>query len=555
MIAKESIEELKSSIDIVDVISYYIPLKKSGANYVAICPFHSEKTASFNVNPQKQIYHCFGCGASGDAINFVKEYEHLSYPEAIEKIASIFNFTLRYEQGKGREYSKLLDELNAMFKKELFVNKDALKYLKGRRVSDLTIERFSIGYAPSSAKVIEFLKSKAYKPEDGIKSGVLIHNDRGYYFRFEDRITFPIYTPFGKIVGFGGRTLGAHKAKYLNSPQSAIFNKSKLLYGYHQAREEIHSKNEIIITEGYMDVVMLHQAGFKNSVATLGTALNNGHIPLIKKGEPKVIVAYDGDSAGKEAAFRASVLLLSSHIEGFVVLFEDGADPADLVSKERINELHKIFENKQPLLEYVIDTTLARYDLNNPYQKQRAYDSVIELLKTFPTFVAESGAEMLAYRLRTTQKSIINAITHKSRKQSKEVDKGGVVNKKIDLLEGGIIKACLEDEGILEYVLDIVDESFFVNYKEEFLALLVDKKSPILQSIIVNPVIIATSKENIKKDISKLIEKRCLRDIESISSSKELKEEEKRFKIKEIRFVLDRIKRGEMVVYEGVGAI
>lgn len=555
MIAKESIEQLKSSIDIVDVISHYIPLKKSGVNFVARCPFHDEKTASFNVNTQKQIYHCFGCGAGGDAISFVKEYEHLSYPEAIEKIASIFNVTLRYEQGGGRDYSKVLDELNAMFKKELFTNENALNYLKNRKVSDSTIERFSIGYAPSSARVMEFLRNKAYPAEDAVKSGVLIQNERGYYFRFEDRITFPIHTAFGKIVGFGGRTLGAHKAKYLNSPQSAIFNKSKLLYGYYQARDEIHAKNEIVVTEGYMDVVMLHQAGFKNSVATLGTALNNGHIPLLKKGDPKVIVAYDGDSAGKEAAFKASALLLSSHIEGFVVLFENGADPADLVSGERIGELHKVFERKLPLLEYVLDTILSRYDLNNPHQKQKAYDSAIEILKTFPTFVAESGAEMLAFRLKTAQRGIIKEIKPKSAERSKEGQKSGIAHKRIDLLEGGIIKACLEDEAMLEYVLDIVDESFFVNLRAEFTALLRDKEDAMLQNIIVNPLLIPTSKENIKRDLLKLIEKRCLRDIEELNASKNLKEEEKRFKIKEIRFILERVKKGETVVYEGIGAI
>jgi len=556
MITKESIEQLKLSIDIVDVISHYITLKKSGTNYVAKCPFHEEKSASFNVNQNMQFYKCFGCGAGGDAISFVKEYEKLSYPEAIEKIASIFNFSLKYDKEGGRDYSKVLDGLNSYFKHELFNNKEALEYLKKRNISDSSIERFSIGYAPITQKVVEFLRQKAYPPEDAIKSGVMMQNDKNsYYFRFEERITFPITTAFGKIVGFGGRTLGKHKAKYLNSPQSAIFNKSKLLYGYFQAKDEIYTKKEVVVTEGYLDVIMLHQAGYKNSVATLGTALNSGHIPLLKKENPKVIIAYDGDSAGREAAFKAANLMLSSEIEGSVVLFEDGLDPADLVTQNRLDVLSSIFQQKKPFLDYILETLFSKVDISNPHQKQRVYGESLALIKNFPLFVAEEGAKIISFGLKVPLKNVLNDLRPSLKDKSGDL-KTNIVNKKIDLLEGCIIKSCYQDEETLSYVLDIIDDSFFINYRDEFLAMLhKDLEHKGLQEILINQLIIPSSKEVIRVNLVKLIENRCKRDIEYISKTASLKEEEKRFRIREIRLFIDRLKKGEVMVYESIGTI
>ncbi|MFP4333631.1 MAG: DNA primase, partial [Campylobacterales bacterium] len=443
MISKSSIEQLKAVVDIVDVISYYLPLKKNGANYTALCPFHDEKTPSFSVSAPKQIYHCFGCGAGGDAIKFVMEYEKLDYKEAIEKLATIFNFTLSYEKGSGgRDFSKVLDQINNFFKHELFNNQKALDYLKSRGISESSIEKFEIGYAPSSAKFMNFLQNKSLLVGDVMKAGVIINTQKGYYFRFEDRLMFPIFTPFGKLVGFGGRTLGEHQAKYLNSPQSPIFNKSKLLYGYSQAKDEVYKTNQIILTEGYLDVIMLHQAGFKNAVASLGTALNMGHIPLLKKGEPEVIMAFDGDSAGVNAAFKASTLLSKNAISGKVALFGEGKDPADMVKEDKISQLKMIFEKAPTLESFVIKQIVSKYDLSNPTLKQKAYIETLEYLKTLPEFLAQNSLELLSFTLKLPFKKAQNDLFKLTKKRAFDEPKRSIGLRSLDLLEASIIKAC-----------------------------------------------------------------------------------------------------------------
>ena len=224
MIKKESIENLKNHLDVVDVISQFLELKKSGANFKACCPFHGETTPSFVVSPAKQIYHCFGCGVGGDSIKFVMEYEKLSYPETIEKLASMYNFNLDYENTTEiKQDTKILEEVNKYYQK-LFVNNENVKeYIHKRGISEFSIEKFEIGYAPVSIDTINFLKSNHYNLNDAIDLGVIDNGTNGLYSRFIERITFPIYSITGKLVGFGGRTITGHNAKYVNSPQNKTF--------------------------------------------------------------------------------------------------------------------------------------------------------------------------------------------------------------------------------------------------------------------------------------------------------------------------------------------
>ncbi|MDD2640202.1 MAG: DNA primase, partial [Arcobacteraceae bacterium] len=274
MISKDSIENLKNHLDVVDVISQFIEIKKSGANFKACCPFHGEKTPSFVISPTKQIYHCFGCGVGGDAIKFVMEYEKLAYPEALEKLASMYNISLTYENNTQQKLdTKVLQEINQYYQKLFISNATAKEYIKSRGISEFSIEKFEIGYAPNSLQTINYIKDNFLNLGDAKELGVIDSGENGLYARFIERITFPIYALNGSIVGFGGRTITGHNAKYVNSPQTKLFNKSRLLYGYHLAKEHIYKRKEIIITEGYLDVIMLHQAGFEHSVATLGTAL------------------------------------------------------------------------------------------------------------------------------------------------------------------------------------------------------------------------------------------------------------------------------------------
>ena len=232
MISRESIEQLKQIVNISDVIGTYLELSKSGASFKALCPFHGEKTPSFVIHPQKGFYHCFGCGASGDAITFIMEYEKLTYPEAIEKLASIYNFSLHYTQGeKTPVKSTLLERLKGFYQSRL-EHSSALAYLKNRGVHENMIERFELGYAPMGAESIRFLEAEFFSKKEALELGVIAEESGRAYARFSERLIFPIYSPT-RLVGFGGRTLGNHPAKYINSPQTKIFNKSRLLYLFH----------------------------------------------------------------------------------------------------------------------------------------------------------------------------------------------------------------------------------------------------------------------------------------------------------------------------------
>ncbi|MCK4441657.1 MAG: DNA primase, partial [Sulfurovaceae bacterium] len=355
MIDKASEEELKNSIDIIDIISNYIEIKKAGANFKANCPFHGEKTASFVISPAKQIYHCFGCGVGGDAIQFVKEYEKLNYPEALEKIASIINFSLSYTKGSDNhnETRRILEQIQSWYRKNLDNSAISKQYLHNRGINQQSIEKFGIGYVGASFELMNFLSKNFLPIPKAEEAGVVARRDNGgFYARLTERITFPIYSPSGAIVGFGGRTITNHPAKYINSPQTKLFNKSQLLYGYSKAKENIYKNKKIIITEGYLDVIMLHQARFNEAVATLGTALTQEHLPILRKGEPHIILAYDGDKAGVNAALKASTMLTQNGFDGSVVLFPNGADPADMIAQNQIQEVANLLQNGQPLIPF-----------------------------------------------------------------------------------------------------------------------------------------------------------------------------------------------------------
>ena len=251
MITTDSIEGLKARLDIVDVVGSYIELKRAGANFKAPCPFHDEKSPSFTVNPSRQKYHCFGCGVGGDSISFVMEYEKLNYPEAIEKLASSVNYSLQYtDNNERRERSNLLEQLSGWYQKLLDEHTTAKIYLTDRGIFASSIERFGIGYAPSSPQTLEFLKQHRYSIKESVEQGAIGSDGGREFARFIERITFPIHAPNGSNLGFGGRTITGHQAKYVNSSQSAIFNKSRLLYAYPLARESIYKHKEVIVNRG-----------------------------------------------------------------------------------------------------------------------------------------------------------------------------------------------------------------------------------------------------------------------------------------------------------------
>ena len=391
MITQDSIEALKARLDIVDVVGSYVELKKAGMNYKAPCPFHDEKSPSFVVSPQKQIYHCFGCGAGGDSVKFVMEYEKLNYPEALEKLSETHNFTLSYSDSKNNKpRSQVMDKLNEYYHNLLSSNQSALSYIKERGIYESSVEKFGIGYAPDSNATINYIKSQMFTMSEAVEMGVVGFADGRNFARFIQRITFPIHSANGSIVGFGGRTITGHQAKYVNSPETPFFNKSRLLYAYHHAKQALYKKSEIIITEGYLDVIMLHQAGFDNAVATLGTALTPEHLPLLRKGDPRVVMAYDGDNAGRAAALKAAKLLSASGFNGGVVIFGGGLDPADMVKEGRVEELATMFRETKPFIEFVLDETIALYNLTDPKAKESAMNEGTAYLKSLSPLLQES---------------------------------------------------------------------------------------------------------------------------------------------------------------------
>ena len=476
MIDPKSIERLKAQTDIVDVVGHYLPLKKSGANFVCVCPFHDDKNPSMSVSPSRGIFHCFSCKAGGDAIKFVMDYEKLSYPEAVEKIASLQNFTLNYVRGgePAKENKHILENANAFYRSLLYKTPAAVEYLYSRGITDELIDKFELGFAPESAQTIRLLQNEQIEPKEALEVGIVKQNENGIYASFINRITFPIYTHAGRLVGFGGRTISGNPAKYVNSPQSAVFDKSTLFYGYHLAKREIFAKNQIIITEGYMDVIMLHKAGFGNVVAVLGTALTTKHLPLLKRGEISVILCFDGDDAGINAATKSALLLAQNEIDGSVVIIEGGADPADMVVAGKIEYLRQIFESGTEIGEFYIRHLASGFDLSRPVQKQKALEVIQAFTASLKPIVANSYVPLVAKILNIAEGSFwltrgTNTQAAQERTQAYEMQNLGKNQRgQKDQLELQILKTIVENESLKGIVLENLKPEYFVRHRDVF---------------------------------------------------------------------------------------
>lgn len=399
MIKNESIENLLATVDIVDVVEKYVPLKRSGANFVGVCPFHDDSHPSMSVSSKLGIFHCFSCKAGGNAIKFIQDYEKISFPEAVEKLAGMYNFALQYTGAKVQERSeekKVLGILNAYYQSCLYQNPAAVKYLHERGLSDATIRKFGLGYAGASAQTIRVLQNEEIPPQDALNAGAVKQNERGLYASFIERITFPIYNHASKLVGFGGRTISGNPAKYVNSPQCALFDKSKIFYAFDLAKKSAIAKKTLIITEGYMDVIMLHQAGIDNAVAVLGTALTPAHLPLIKRAELNVVLSFDGDAAGINAAMKSARLLCLNKIDSSVAIIGGGADPADMIAAGKVRELEQIYASGMESGEFLIRRIAKKYDLARPVQKEAALNEIKEFTAALGPVLAESYQSLVA---------------------------------------------------------------------------------------------------------------------------------------------------------------
>ena len=552
MIDPKSIERLKAQTDIVDVVGHYLPLKKSGANFVCVCPFHDDKNPSMSVSPSRGIFHCFSCKAGGDAIKFVMDYEKLSYPEAVEKIASLQNFTLNYVRGgePAKENKHILENANAFYRSLLYKTHAAASYLYSRGVTAELIDIFELGFAPESAQTIRLLQNEQIEPKEALEVGIVKQNENGIYASFINRITFPIYTHAGRLVGFGGRTISGNPAKYVNSPQSAVFDKSTLFYGYHLAKREIFTKNQIIITEGYMDVIMLHKAGFNNVVAVLGTALTTKHLPLLKRGEISVILCFDGDEAGINAATKSALLLAQNEIDGSVVIIEGGADPADMVVAGKIEYLRQIFESGMEIGEFYIRHLASGFDLSRPVQKQKALEAIQAFTASLKPIVANSYIPLVAKILKIAEGSFwltrgANTQAAKERMQAYEMQNLGKNQRgRKDILEIRFLKTMIENPNFKKIVLENLKTEYFVRHRDiyEAVAQGASADDPAVRELMFENYDAFKDEDEILKNIV-ILKVRFYENLHKEYSAKQIPLEEKKQILSKIKKIIEELKK------------
>jgi len=397
-IDKDFINDLSTRVDIVEIINKRVNLKKAGKDYKACCPFHNEKTPSFTVAPDKQIFHCFGCGESGSAIDFVMKHDHLDFPGAIETIANESGLQVVYEKGGDSNYSKTQEYFEIMKKVSDFYSLQIRSkkyqpiisaYAKKRGLSGDVAKRFEIGYSsPDWSALYDHFKDDEVNIKKLVEMGLLVKKEKqeGYYDRFRSRLMFPIHNFKGQVIAFGGRSIDEdNQPKYLNSPETPLFSKSKELYGLFHARKYSRSVEHIIVVEGYMDVVSLHQHGVTNAVASLGTATTPQHIDILSKTSNNIIFCFDGDNAGKNAAWKALNIALPKIKAGLIIKFmflPDGEDPDSIIRKESKLAFEERVDNAITLSQFLFDHIKEAVNFETIEGKTQFLEKAFDLIKT-----------------------------------------------------------------------------------------------------------------------------------------------------------------------------
>ena len=400
-IPQSFIDNLLDRADIVEVVDRRVKLKKTGKNYSARCPFHDEKTPSFSVNPDKQFYYCFGCGAGGNALGFLMDYENLEFPQAVENLADAVGLQVPREETPGpaqqgqRELYPLLEEAAAYYQQQLRQHpqkSEAVDYLKGRGLDGSIAKKYDLGFAPPGwDNLLSTLGTNAERQSQLKKAGMVVTNEAGRsYDRFRHRVVFPIRDQRGRVIAFGGRVLGDDKPKYLNSPETEIFHKGRELYGLYQARQANRQLQRIIVVEGYMDVIALAQHGINNATATLGTATSQTHLEKIYRLCPEVVFCFDGDDAGRKAALRGLETALPCMQDGRQARFlflPEGEDPDTLVRSQGAEKFQQLVENATPLEQFLFDSLGKGLDLASMDGRARLSKLATPMLTKIPAGV------------------------------------------------------------------------------------------------------------------------------------------------------------------------
>ena len=455
MIPRDIVDRILDTAQIVDVVGDFVTLKKRGSNYTACCPFHNEKTPSFSVSATKGIYKCFGCGKSGTAVGFVMEHEHLSYTEALKYLAKKYNIEVIEKEESAEDIAKrqrhesllLVSEFGGKFFQESLGTPDgqaiAYQYFRSRGLQDETIRKYGLGWAPVSRKALsEAARAAGYKEEFLIETGLSIKYDDGRLVdRFFDRVIFPIHSVSGRVIAFGGRTLKTDKsvAKYVNSPETEIYVKSKSLYGIYFAKGEISKKDKCILVEGYLDVLSMHQLGITNVVASSGTSLTEDQIRLIHKFTDNITIIYDGDSAGIHAALRGTDMILKEGMNVKIILLPDGQDPDDFAKRHTLEEVEDyIARNEQDFISFKTDVLLKEAG-NDPLKRAELINDISDTISVIPDAVVRamyvrSSAErfdiderLILDRIGKTRSAMIEAeVKRRERERQKAVQQSAV---------------------------------------------------------------------------------------------------------------------------------
>ena len=409
------IEEIQAKSDIVEVLSRYITLKKLGRNYKTNCPFHNEKTPSFVVSPDKQIYHCFGCGAGGNVFSFVMKYENVQFPEAVELLAEKAGVKLPRQARSGADDSfadKLygINDMACAFFQAALENNPATKdYLASRGISQASLKDFRIGYAPDSwESLLNFFRSKGVEPKVLEKAGLVIPNDKGgHYDRFRNRAIFPIMDLRGRVLGFGARVLDSSLPKYLNSPETIIYSKGKNLYGLNFSKEHIKKEKFALIVEGYLDFIVPYQTGVKNIIATLGTSLTIDQIKLLKRYTNTVIMVYDPDEAGETASLRNLDLFISEDVNVYIAELSEGLDPDSYIRKFGAEDFLKRVKSSKNVFEYKLDKLKGKFDIRSTNGKMGIVAAMLPTISRINNAVFKSElVKKLAERLSVDEEAI-----------------------------------------------------------------------------------------------------------------------------------------------------
>ncbi|RQV99246.1 MAG: DNA primase [Calditrichaeota bacterium] len=423
------IDRIRESVDIVELISRYLSLRKSGKNYKTTCPFHTEKTPSFTVSPDKQIFYCFGCGAGGNVFNFLMRYEKISFIEALQKLSEETGIALpkfREDEKKVSEYDRLYraNQIAAdLYYQLLKQNYEKLQdYFKKREISGETIDQFRIGYVPDRWDTLfNEITQKKLPLEPFLKTGLVLESEKDRsrkYDRFRNRLIFPVHNLSGRIVAFGGRDLSNTEdtPKYVNSPESAIYNKSQILYGLFYSRDWIRQEEYVIMVEGYMDFLQLFQNGIKNVVATSGTALTEDHAKLIRRYTPNVVLCYDGDAAGIQAASRGGQILFQENLNVRVVILPGTEDPDSFVRSRGTSEFYALIKQAEDFVDFRLHQLQTTIGFKDVSQKARVTEEMIDVVASHSDPIKQNFyANLLAQKFQIQESTLIEKIRKKSR--------------------------------------------------------------------------------------------------------------------------------------------